>query len=260
MSHSTDKVRVRDTQINLRKSGQGNPILFLHAAGGVLDWMPFFDKLAGLGELWVPDHPGWGTSDNPAWIKNIPDLAMYYLDFLDAHAPAQGFDVVAHSLGGWIAAEIAVRNSSKIRSLTLIAPAGIRVKGVPVGDNFIWNNQEIAQNYYFDKALQERSLTVERTEEQTEQMVKNKYSFAKHAWHPRLFNPDLEKWLHRVKVPTQIIWGREDRLIPAAYAEAWQAGIPGSQVTVIPECGHLPTVEKSDQVVSQIARFIGAAA
>jgi pimeloyl-ACP methyl ester carboxylesterase len=260
MSHSTEKVLVRDTHINLRKSGKGNPILFLHGGGGVLEWMPFFDRLAGLGELWVPDHPGFGTSDNPKWIKSIPDLAMFYLDFFDQVAPGRGFDVVGHSLGGWIAAEIAIRNTARIRSLTLISPAGIRVKGVPVGDNFIWTNEEIAKNYYFDQGLQERRLAAERTEEQTEQMVKNKFTFAKHAWHPRLFNPDLEKWLHRIKVPTQIIWGREDRLIPAAYAEAWRAKIHGSQVTVIPECGHLPTVEKSDEVASRIAKFIGATA
>lgn len=260
MSFSTDRVPVRDTHINLRKSGKGNPILFLHGGGGVLEWLPFFDRLAAVGELWVPDHPGFGTSDNPKWIRNIPDLAMYYLDFFDTVAPAGGFDIVGHSLGGWIAAEIAIRNASKIRSLTLISPAGIRVKGVPMGDNFIWTNEEIAKNYYFDQGLQERRLAAERTEEQVEQMVKNKYAFAKHAWHPRLFNPDLEKWLHRIKVPTQIIWGREDRLIPAAYAEAWRTSIPGSQVTVIPECGHLPTVEKADEVASQIAKFIGAAA
>lgn len=260
MKHATDKVLVGDTQVTLRKCGKGKPILFLHAAGGVMDWLPFFDRLAEVGELWVPDHPGWGTSDNPKWIKSIPDLAMFYLDFLDEVAPGQVFDVVGHSLGGWIAAEIAVRNASRIRSLSLIAPAGIRVKGVPVGDNFIWTNAEIAKNYYFSEALQERSLAVERTEEQLEQMLKNKFSFAKHAWHPRLFNPDLEKWLHRIKVPTQVIWGREDRLIPAAYAQAWQSNIPGSQVTILPECGHLPTVEKCDEVAAQIARFIGAAA
>jgi pimeloyl-ACP methyl ester carboxylesterase len=260
MSHSSDKVLIRDTTINLRKSGAGRPILFLHAGGGVLEWMPFFDRLAALGELWVPDHPGFGYSDNPKWIKNIPDMAMFYLDFFDQLAPGTKFDVVGHSIGGWIAAEIAVRNTTNIRSLTLISPAGIRVKGVPVGDNFIWNNEEIARNYYFDEGQQEKRLAAERTEEQVEMMVRNKFTFAKHAWHPRLFNPELEKWLHRIKVPTQVIWGREDRLIPAAYADAWQAAIPGSQVTILPECGHLPTVEKSDEVASQIAKFIGAAA
>jgi pimeloyl-ACP methyl ester carboxylesterase len=255
MSYSTNKVSIRDTQVNLRKSGKGRPILFLHGAGGVLEWLPFFDRMAEIGELWVPDHPGFGKSDDPHWIKSIPDLAMYYLDFLDHIGPPEGFDVIGHSLGGWISAEMAVRNTSRIRSLTLISPVGIRLNGVPMGDVFIWNEEENARNFFYDQDLQQRRLTAQPSEETTDEMIKNKYSFAKHAWQPRLFNPDLEKWLHRVNVPTQIIWGRDDQLIPAQYADAWKTKVNASQVTIIPECGHLPTIEKGNEVAAQIKKF-----
>jgi pimeloyl-ACP methyl ester carboxylesterase len=256
MGHSENKIAVGGLQVNLRKCGNGRPILFLHSAGGVLEWLPFFDTLSNLGELWVPDHPGFGKSDDPKWIKSVPDLAMYYLDFLDAVAPEGGFDLIGHSFGGWIAAEIAVRNSSKIRSLTLISPAGLRVRGVPMGDTFIWNDEEAAANYFFDEAFQQRRLTAQPSEEAKDQMLKNKYSFAKHAWHPRLFNPDLEKWLHRVKLPTKIIWGREDRLIPSPYADAWKSKIKSASVSIIAECGHSATVEKGDEVAAHIAKFL----
>ena len=90
----------------------------------------------------MPEHPGFGTSDNPPWMRNIGDLAMYYLDFLDGLGPHK-VHLVGQSLGGWAAAEVAVRNCSRIASLSLLAPAGIRVKGMPCGDNFIWDAEEV---------------------------------------------------------------------------------------------------------------------
>lgn len=260
MAHSEQKIVVGDLKINIRRGGNGRQLLFLHGAGGVLEWTPFFDDLAQDTALCVPDHPGFGKSDDPEWIRNIADLAMYYLDFLDEAGSAEGFDVVGHSLGGWIAAEIAVRNAAKIRSLTLIAPAGLRVKGLPMGDPFIWNEEESAKNHFYSEALQQRRLAAQPSEEAMDEMIRNKFSFAKHAWHPRLFNPDLAKWLHRIKVPTQIIWGRDDKLLPAPYAKAWQAGITGSKVNIIEECGHSATVEKGVEIAAQIRKFLGVPA
>ena len=111
MNYSENKIVVNDLSINVRSSGKGRHVLFLHGAGGVLEWTPFLDDLSQNCSLCVPDHPGFGKSDDPEWITNISDLAMYYLDFFDQAAPPEGFDVVGHSLGGWIAAEIAVRKS-----------------------------------------------------------------------------------------------------------------------------------------------------
>lgn len=256
MQCSMEKVQIRDLHINLRKAGKGRPILFLHGAGGVFEWSPFFQRLAQSGELWVPDHPGFGRSDDPAFIRNMSDLAMYYLDFMDQFGRSEGFDVVGHSIGGWLASEVAIRNTSRIRSLTLIAPAGLRVKGIPMGDVFIWNDVESAERLVHDTTMRQRKLAAETDDETTQIMIRNRYAFAKHAWHPRLFNPDLEKWLHRIDVPTQIIWGREDGLIPASYAAAWQARIAPRHITIIPECGHSPMNEKGEETADVIAAFL----
>ena len=115
--------RVGNINLNLRRQGQGRAILFLHGAGGVSEWGPFFQELSSSHDVWVPDHPGFGVSDNPPFIKNMSDLAMFYLDFLDEHAPPDGFDIVGHSIGGWLAAEIATRNARHIRSMSFISSA-----------------------------------------------------------------------------------------------------------------------------------------
>ncbi|MBK4737388.1 alpha/beta fold hydrolase [Noviherbaspirillum pedocola] len=256
MNYSTSAVTVAGVDIHLRKSGKGNPILFLHGAGGVLEWLPFFDRLAEDNEVWVPDHPGFGKSDDPKWIKHMPDLAMFYLDFMEELAPAEGFDVVGHSLGGWLAAEIAIRNPAKMRSLTLVSAAGLRLVGTPIGDPFIWNAEERARNHFHSPELQDKMLNMQPSGDMLDEMIKNRYSFAKLAWQPRLFNPDLEKWLHRIKLPTQIIWGREDKIIPVAYADMWSEKVNAASVTIIPDCGHLPAAEKGDALATQIKNFL----
>ena len=252
--------QVSGVKVHLRQGGQGRPILFLHGAGGVTGWNPFFVQLAQGAQVWAPDHPGFGQSDDPAWIKHMPDLAMFYLDFLDQLAPAEGFDVVGHSIGGWLAAEIAVRNSRHVRSLTLMSSAGLRVPGTPMGDIFIWNDEETARHLVFDPDLRAARLAAQPSEEEADILVRNKFSFAKLAWHPRLFNPDLQKWLHRIQVPTQVIWGDHDGLFPLAYAHHWHQQLPASALHIVPDCGHSPINEKPAETAALIHQFIAKTA
>jgi len=116
MPGTETKHKVRDVNVRMLRGGSGPPLLFLHGANGLPIWLPVFDLLAKQFEVFVPEHPGFGTSDNPAWLRNIGDLAMYYLDFLDAFGPHE-VHVVGQSLGGWAAAEAASRNCSRIKTL-----------------------------------------------------------------------------------------------------------------------------------------------
>ena len=113
--------KVGDISVRMMRRGSGPPLLFLHGANGLPVWLPMFDILSKEFEVIVPEHPGFGASDNPAWIRNIGDLAMYYLDFLDSLGPYR-VHLVGASLGGWTAAEIAVRNCSRLASLSLQCP------------------------------------------------------------------------------------------------------------------------------------------
>jgi len=180
----------------------------------------------------------------------------YYLDFLDALG-GPPVHLVGHSLGGWIAAEIAVRNASRLKSLTLIAPAGVRVKGMICGDNFIWSREEYARNLFYDQALAEKELARVPTDDEADIDLANRYMAAKLGWEPRWFNPALEGWLHRIRIPTLILWGRDDKLFPSAYARAWADRIPDVRVEIIPECGHRPQIEKPELAAQKVLAFIG---
>src|ERR1044071_6543097 len=159
MPAQTTELRVRDVRIKLPRAGSGPTVLFLHGAGGVPQWLPFFDRLAEDYELLVPEHPGFGGSDDPPWIRSMPDLAMFYLDLVE-EAGLDCIHVIGNSLGGWLAAEILIRDRARFRSLVQLAPAGIRVKGVPCGDNFIWGPEEALRNLYYDQSFADGILAV----------------------------------------------------------------------------------------------------
>jgi pimeloyl-ACP methyl ester carboxylesterase len=251
-----DQLVTRGTCVRALRGGMGSPMLFLHGAGGMPGWLPFFERLSGHHALLVPEHPCFGASDDPHWIRNVSDLAMYYLDVLNAQYSSP-VHVVGHSLGGWIAAEAAVRNTQRFASLTLLAPAGIRVKGLPPGDNFIWSTEESARNRFHDQSFAEAAIKAQpHSDEQINLELQNKLAAVKFGWEPRWFNPDLEKWLHRISVPTHVIWGKEDKILPCAYARLWEERVAGARVTNIDACGHLPHVEQAADVAEKVAAFL----
>jgi pimeloyl-ACP methyl ester carboxylesterase len=254
------KHRTRDISVRMFRDGSGPTVVYLHGAGGIAGWIPLFARLAAKHDLLVPEHPGFGNSDAASWIRNTPDVAMYYLDLFDEMG-LKDIHLVGFSLGGWIAAELAVRNAARLKTLTLIAPAGIRIKGIPTGDNFIWGPEENARNVFHDQRFAEQMIKQmqEASPEDVERALANRYMAARLGWEPRWFNPDLERWLHRIKLPTLVLWGENDKVIPSAYAALWRERVPGIRVEVAPECGHLLPVEKAAWAAEKILDFIGRA-
>ncbi|MBV9584768.1 MAG: alpha/beta fold hydrolase [Alphaproteobacteria bacterium] len=255
MPAQTTELRVRDVRIRLHRAGQGPTVLFLHGAGGVPQWLPFFDMLAEHYELLVPEHPGFGGSDDPAWIRSMPDLAMFYLDLIE-EAGLDGIHLIGNSLGGWLAAEILIRDRARFRSLVQLAPAGICSKGVPPGDNFIWGPEEALRNLYHDQSFADRILALKPSEEQIDVMLRNRFTVAKFGWQPRWLNPDLEKWLHRIKLPALIVWGDNDKIMPPQYAALWKERLPDARLVRVKDCGHLPHVEHAGPVARHVRQFL----
>lgn len=241
--------------VRLMRKGQGSPLMFLHGSSGAGTWLPFMETLSERHEVFVFEHPGFGGSDMPEWLDNVSDMAYFYLDALD-HLDLRDAHLVGASLGGWIAAEIAIRNSARLASLTLTAPAGIHVKGLRKGDVFLWSPEETVRNLFHDNMLADTVLARPVPAEAQLANLKNRLATAKLAWQPRFYNPDLHKWLHRIPVPTLIIWGENDKVIPAGYGPAYRDLIPGARLEIIAGCGHLPQIEKADVFTGLVERFI----
>jgi pimeloyl-ACP methyl ester carboxylesterase len=258
LAHTETEFAVRGVKLRMFRGGEGDPVLFLHGAAGLSAWTPFFEAISQEHDLIVPEHPGWGKSDDPKWLHAIPDLAMFYLDFID-EIGLKKFHLIGNSLGGWLASEIAMRDSSRLKSLTLIAPAGLRPEGIPSENMFTWTPEQQVRNLFVNQAIADRMLSQPLTDEQKQMQLKNQAATAKYGKPTNFCNPALEKSLHRIAVPSLVVWGDADKVVPAAYAEHWKKHLPNAQVSIIPECGHLPHAEKAPVVAEQVAKFLRTA-
>jgi pimeloyl-ACP methyl ester carboxylesterase len=246
---------VRGHKLRIRKQGDGPPVLYLHGAGGA-NWSPLHDELSAHSCVIAPEHPGFGRSDIPDWMMGMSDLAYFYLDVLDAFGYAQ-VHLVGHSIGGWLAAEVAIRNTTRIKSLTLMAPAGISSPDEPFQDIFLWTPEESAANNYYDQTIAQARLAAPVD---MDVFLQNRAGAARLAWHPRLENPQLARWLHRIDVPTLLVWGREDKVIPYACRAAYQDGIAQAELATIERCGHALHTEAADQVSARLNAFFRSVA
>lgn len=236
------------------KSG-GRPLLYLRSEESLPADAGFVDALARDYDVIFPHHPGFGASDNPDWLRGMTDTAYCYLDLLD-HLDIDGIHVVGASMGGWIGAEIAVRDCSRIASLSLIAPYGVRQAGQTYGDVFLWTPEENVINRFADRQFADKFLGEEQTSRVTTELLKDRYATARLGWAPRFHNPDLQRWLHRIRRPTLLVWGESDRVAPPAMAKAWQAGLPKSKLVTIGHCGHLPHMERAEETHAAVTKFI----
>ena len=257
MQEST--IEVNGTKLHLYEGGPsgsngGKTVLFLHGAGGS-NWSPLLQLLAEKHRVIAPEHPGFGRSQIPEWMLGIGDLAYFYLDFLE-QLDLRDVHLVGHSLGGWTAAELAVRNTSRLKSISLLAPAGVRSPAVPFGDIFLWSWEEHATHMFYDKQLVEERLKQLATMDQDVQL-QNRAAAARLAWNPRLNNPQLPYWLHRIDVPTLFIWGKNDEICPFDCAQYFTKPIKNATLDAMDQTGHALHTEKPKEVAAKLAAFIG---
>jgi pimeloyl-ACP methyl ester carboxylesterase len=246
-------VSVAGCRTRLRRGGKGKPLLYLHGASGAPVVLPFMEKLAERFDVLVPEHPGYGQSDEPEWLENIHDVAYFYLDFL-RQLDLREVVLVGTSMGGWMAMEIAVRDTSRLSQLVLVGSAGIAAPGLKVADTFLMAPEEVVRALYHDPGFAEKALAAPPTPEAIDIGLKNRHTTARLAWEPRFHDPHLPKWLHRIDVPVKIVWGEQDRIIPVGFVEEYKRLLPKAEIFVVKDAGHLPPVEKPDEFVSIVCK------
>jgi pimeloyl-ACP methyl ester carboxylesterase len=254
--YSMSAVTVRGCRIRLMRGGAGDPLVYLHGASGA-SWLPFLQTLSKHFDVIAPEHPGFGESDTPDWLDSIHDLAYFYLDLFDA-LKLDGAHLVGNSLGGWIAAEVAVRSTARLASLTLAGSAGLYVPGVAQLDSFLISEEQRLQNFFYDPNKAKEMIARVLSPDLEDIVLKNRAIVAKLSWQPRSHDPHLHKWLHRIDVPALLIWGDTDRLFPKEHALAYEQAIPGAKLVIIPKCGHVPQIEHPDAFVKALESFIAA--
>jgi pimeloyl-ACP methyl ester carboxylesterase len=241
--------------ISLFRAGAGDPVLFLHAAGGAGEWNPFHQRLSERFDLIAPDHPGFGLSDDLPEVGTVDDLVYHYLDVLD-RLELDRVDLVGASFGGWVAAALAVHSPERFRKIVLMAPVGLRVPEAPVTDLFILTPPQLVRALFSDPAMVEAVLGVQPGVDDILRSYRDMGALARYGWRPFLNDPKLERRLRRVSAPTRVVAAEHDAIVPRLHCERYAAGIPGAQLVVVPDCGHALYGERPDAVAATVIDFL----
>ena len=254
-----ESVEVAGTRLQLIKGGTGEPLLILHDEMGHPGWLRFHDALAQQHTLYIPLHPGFGMSERLDWVMNMRDIACWYLDALDelglGQVPAIGF-----SLGGWLAAEMATMCPETFTRLVLVGAMGVRPPSGEIYDIFLEVAKVFITTSYLNPADTPEFQKIcpdTPTPEQAEAWELAREEACRLGWRPYMHDPSLPHLLRRLRtLPTLIVWGRQDAIVPMSAAEVYHASIPGSQLVVLDNCGHHPEIEQSDEFVRHVQAFL----
>jgi pimeloyl-ACP methyl ester carboxylesterase len=253
------QITVAGVNLELVERGAGRALLFLHAGEGLAPDRPWLDALARHYRVIAPHHPGFGKSVLPDWFATVDDLAYLYLD-LARELDLKDAILVGTSFGGWVAAEMAVRNTGRFAKLVLADPLGIKVGGVSERDIADLHSlpEETCRKLIWADPAKGRIDYTALPETELAEIVRGREALALFGWKPYMHNPRLKNWLHRIDVPTKLIWGAKDGVVGTGYAEAWRSRIPGATLEVIPDAGHFPHWEQPDAFAASLAAFSNA--
>lgn len=258
-SGQTSLVDVAGRPTQVRHGGSGPPLVYLHSAIGETVWLPFLERWARHFAVYAPAHPGYAKSEGIEQIDTMDDMVFHYAELFDA----LGLDQVnlgGVSLGGWIAAEFAVRWPERVRRLWLCGAPGLWLPEKPLMDLFRHSQDVQAARHalFYDPHSAPATLIIKDPEKLNDETKLAAYKsmsvLARLTWE-RPYSPKLASRLHRIKCPTLILSGDTDRLIPPEYAREYQRLIPGSTLHLFAKCGHLPMFEKESEFVKTVADF-----
>jgi pimeloyl-ACP methyl ester carboxylesterase len=267
---SENIVEVNRRKVHVLENGSGSPLLYLHGFADVHSvkegWLPFHEKLSERARVVAPAHPGCAQTDENKDIESVEDVVFHYLEVLDA-LKLDRFDLVGGCVGGWIAAELAVRHPEKIRKLVLIGASGLFVEGELIADVFMMAQPEYGASYaslralLFSGADQPNALDMFpdgkgeiEDEVRRYQMLRlgSRIGFKP----PYFYNYSLRNRLHRITSPALVIWGEKDSMVPRAHGEAYAAGIPSAKFTIVRGAGHSAQVEKPEETAELVLDFL----
>jgi pimeloyl-ACP methyl ester carboxylesterase len=250
-----DKVRT-----TVRESGDGPPLIFFHGAAGLM-WDPLLDSLAATHHVYAPMHPGTDGEhrDDVRQLSDVWDLVLYYAELFDSLGLEKAV-LVGHSFGGMVAAEFAATYPKFVERLVLISPLGLWIDETPVGNPMMLDPMQLVQATFADldgvpakQMIQQMSSMIDQPEAAAEAWWVT--ACTGHFIWP-LPDRGLKKRIHRVDAPSLVIWGREDGIIPAVYAEEFGDKLSDSQVEVVDGAAHMPHIERPEKVIELVGKFL----
>ncbi len=261
---------VRGRKVKVTEGGAGNPLVYLHGIADIHavagEFLPFHLRLTRAARLVAPAHPGCAGSDELRH-HGIDDVVFHMLEVLDALG-LERFDLVGHCVGGWIAAELAVRHPERVARLVLIGACGLFVSGHPIGDIFMHSQPARGVDHaslralYFateDAALARRFFPDGRAEIEEEMRRYQMLRFGSFVGFrpPYFYHRALRERLYRAAMPALVIWGEHDGMVPRAHGEAYAQALPGANgLQLVAGAGHSAPLEAPEATANAVVAFL----
>jgi pimeloyl-ACP methyl ester carboxylesterase len=252
-AYREERFTIKGVETVVQIAGEGEPLVYFHGAGTVTG----FDALLPLADrfkLIVPFHPGYGPTADDATIDDVHDYRRHYLDLFDELGIGE-LSLIGHGMGGWLASNFAVDHAERVRRLVLAAPLGLKVDEHPTEDVFTIPGEQMLGYLAADLSVFEGHVPMPPTPEFLADSYRETTSTARVLW-ARPYDLKLHRWLHRLTMPTLILWGDADRLIPVGQAPVWAELVPGAEVRTLPGVGHL-VFDESREAIDAVAGFVG---
>jgi len=258
-------VQVADHRIVYSEGGKGDSVVLLHGFGASADnWNRFAGRLTRRYRVIAPDLPGWGQStrlkaESYGYVRQIERLHQFI-----SQMGLERFHLAGHSMGGFLASAYAARYPEKVATLALLAPHGIAepqpselAQSVAAGDNWLVANSmetfdRLLNGVFARRPYVPRSVFRLLAQHAIRNSAKSAAIFAEMQTN----DPPLEQRLPQIKAPTLIIWGDQDRVLHVSCAEVFRRGIEGSEVLLLPGCGHMPLVENARECSTAWLKFV----
>jgi len=266
-AHTSSIVHIADTgspqtksvSMKVSESGTGRNILILHGGGGPGTMAALAAHLAETAHVITPTHPGWDGTPRPESLATVAALADAYVRYLDDH-DLKDVVVVGSSLGGWLGAEIALRDTAhRVTGLVIINGVGVNIPGQPITNISHFTPPEIAKVAYHDPSKFGAGAPPP-TPERIAMMRANQATLAVFAGDPYCYDPTLLGRLKRIRIATLVLWGASDHVVTKDYGHAYAAAIPHARFETVAAAGHLPWLEQPAATFAPLDRFLAASA
>ena len=245
-----DTLKINGVDTVVYSAGKGEPLLFLHGAG-TFHGFEFAKPWAEKFRVIHPHHPGFGESGDDPAMDTINDYVMHYVELLDT----LGIDkvhLVGFSLGGLLAVHFASQQRDRVKTLTLVAPAGMRSAEYPGLDVLATPGEQIIASLTSNFEVLKPWLPAGPDPEFMGARYRETTTVARLLWEKPL-DQKFKRYLHRIKAPTLIVWGDEDKIVPYQQAELWKKALPNAKVQIFKGAGHLVLDEKPEAASAVIA-------
>jgi pimeloyl-ACP methyl ester carboxylesterase len=256
-------------ELEIMRAGtdHADTLLLLHDVNPISPHAPFLAGLARTRNVVAPSHPGFGASPLPPDFDTMYDLTHLYRDVLD-NLPEGDVAVAGFGFGGWIAAELAVAGHPRLQHLILVDPVGIKIgnrEDRDIAHHFNTNPADLNRMAWHDPNARpagihglgwQATISDAMTDTEMITLARNWDSLCLFAWTPHMFNPQLKHWLHRISVPTLVLWGESDRIVTPDYGRHYASLIEGAVFKTIARAGHHPELEQPTAFVAEIENFL----